>query len=186
MRIFAMAVVTLVFLVLVTGCGSQAAQQASQARSSYISARAVLVGVQEFPARMENALRSQASPDLIAKAQELAASTRNLVSSANSAFTSCRQNAEKLKGSDKEYTPYAESLLLLVGMNEQVLASYSVLIGLSNSLASSAPYTGPPNDLMPALNRLDDTVKQIEQVMDRIEQQEAEAEQLYQSLTQPA
>lgn len=188
-RIFIIAVVALALpgiLVVLPGCGSQAAEQAKRARSSYISARAVLVGVEEFPSRMEDILRSQNTPNLASKAQELAASTRNLVSSADSAFASCRQNAEQLKGSDEKFAPYAESLLELVGLNEQVINSYSELIGLSNSLAASMPYSGEPGNLMPSLNYLDDTVKRIQQVMGQVQQQEAEAEQLYRSLTTEA
>jgi hypothetical protein len=171
------------FPLLLAGCGPQAAEQAQEARSSYISARAVLVGVQEFPGRVEEMLKSQSEADLTASVQGLTSSTRNLLSSANSAFTASRQKAEQLKSlGDDKYGPYAESLLELIGLNEQALTAYSEFIGLSNSLAASMPYNGDPNQLMPSLDYLDSRIVTIQGLMDQIQQKEAEAEQLYLSL----
>jgi hypothetical protein len=168
---------------LLAGCGSQAAQQAQGARSSYISARAVLVGVQEFPGRMEEIIKSQSEADLAAKAQNLTSSTRNLLSSASSAFAAAQQKAQQLKSlGDDQYGNYADSLLDLIGLNEQVLDLYSELIGLSNSLAASMPYNGDPNQLMPSLDYLDSRVTSIQGLMDQIQKQEADTEQLYLSL----
>jgi uncharacterized protein YutE (UPF0331/DUF86 family) len=168
---------------LLMGCSSQGIQQAEDARSSYISARAVLVGVQEFPGRIEEIIKSQNPPELAARAQELSASTRNLLTSAASAFATVKQNAERLKSfKDGRIVDYGNKLLELEGLNEQVLNSYSELIGLSNSLASSMPYNQDPNQLMPSLIYLDSAVTRIEQLMDQIRQQEAEAEQSYLAL----
>jgi hypothetical protein len=173
--------------VIVAGCGSDAAQQAQQARSSYISARAVLVGVQEFPGRIEEMLRSTPVSDIPARAQSLSASTRNLVTSSAAAFSTAKQNAQELKDAGgAKYAPYADELLQLVSLNEQALNYYSELIGLSNSLASSMPYSGDPANLMPSLDYLDDRVSLIQQLAGQVEQQEAQAETLYQSLINPA
>lgn len=180
-------VATLLLLVFLAGCDWKAEEDAKKTRSSYISARAVLVGVQEFPGRMEELIRSQDPANLGTKAQDLVASTRGLAYSASSAFQTCRNNAEQLKkDGDEQFTAYADRILELIGLNEQVIDAYSEFMSLSNSLASNMPYDQDPSRLMPSLDYLDNRTKLIQQLMDQMKQLEAQADQLYQGLMKEA
>ena len=165
------------------GCGSNAAQYAQEVRSSYISARAVLVGLEEFPSQMEEILRSGDISAHAEEAKELIDYARDLQPAVNSAFRTVEENCELLKGegSDK-YDPYADKMLELVGLNGQVVSAYTEFIGLSNSVLEGLPYGQDPGGLMPTLNSMDSIILRIQQLEARIQQLEEEAEAIYQEL----
>lgn len=171
-------------LAAAAGCGSNAAQYAQEARSSYVSARAILVGIQEFPSEMEEILRSEDLSTAAVEGKELIDYTRDLLPSVSSAFRTVEEKCELLKGegSDK-YDPYADKLLELVALNEQVINAYTEFIGLSNSVLEGLPYSQDPESLMPTLNNMDSIIVRIQQITKQIEQFEEEAEALYQELT---
>ena len=184
-KITAILVILVITSVLIslTGC-NRAQQYAQEARSSYISARAVLVGVQEFPSEMEELLRSQNLDAISGKAHELINDARNLVTPSSSAFRACKEKCDRLKGEDSDnFNPYADKLLELIGLNEQLINAYTEFIGFSNSLAENRTYNQNPAMLMPALNNLDSTAFRIQTLRDQIAVLEEEAEQLYQSIT---
>ena len=171
--------------VLAAGCGSQARQYAQDARSSYITARAVLVGVAEFPAQMEALLRSGPIDAAREEAEELIDGVRDILPSASSAFRTVSEKAELLKGEDSDkFTPYAEQLLALVDVNEQIINGYMEFIGISNSVLQGIPYGDNPQELMPILNSMDAVIVRIQDLSSQLEQMEAEAETLYLEITQ--
>ena len=165
------------------GCGSNAALYAQEARSSYISARAVLVGLEEFPAQMEEILRSGDISAHAVEAKELIEYARDLQPTVNSAFGAVEDKCELLKGegSDK-YQPYADIMLQLVDLNKQVTGAYTEFIGVSNSVLEGLSYSTDPGDLMPALNSMDAIILRIQQLEAQIQPLEQEAEALYQEL----
>ena len=170
-------------LLAAAGCGSNAAQYAQEVRSSYISARAVLVGLEEFPSQMEGILRSGDISAQAEEAGELIDYARDLQPTAISAFSTVEGNCELLKGegSDK-YDPYADKMLELVALNGQVINAYTEFIGLSNSVLEGLPYGQDPESLMPVLNSMDSIVVRIQQLEAQIQQLEAEAETIYREL----
>ncbi|MBN2027741.1 MAG: hypothetical protein JW854_13375 [Actinobacteria bacterium] len=183
--LLALSVVCLAVMAATAGCGSQARQYAQEARSSYITARAVLVGVAEFPAQMETLLRSGSIDSERENAEGLIEDTRELLPTASSAFRTVSENAGLLKeeGGEK-YTPYAEKLLVLVSLNEEIINAYSEFIGLSNSVLQGLPYGDNPQDLMPTLNYMDTVIVRIQDLTAQLQQLEAEAEALYRALTE--
>ena len=171
-------------LLSLAGCGSKARQYAQEARSSYISARAVLVGLQEFPSQMEELLRSQDLNGIKEKTQDLIDGARDLLTSTTSAFRTCEEKCAQLKGEGSEkFNPYTDKLLELVDLNKQVINAYSEFIGLSNSVLENLPYSQNPGLLMPTLSYLDSATIRIQDLMNQIRQLEEETEPLYQSLT---
>jgi hypothetical protein len=180
----AISVVMAVTALIISLCGCSKAQQyAKEARSSYISARAVLVGAQEFPAQMEELLRSQDIDAVSGKAKELIDDTRNLLTSASSSFRTCKEKCELLKGEGSAvFDPYADKMLELIALDEQLVNAYSEFIGFSNSLLENRSFNQNPSLLMPALNTLDAVAFRIQNLRDQIALLEEEAEQLYQSL----
>ena len=171
-------------LIAAGGCGSNAAQYAQDARSSYISARAVLVGVQEFPSQMEELLRSGDLAADSAEAKELIDFTRDLLPSVTTAFNTVVDNCELLRGEgDEKYYPYADKLLELVDLNMQVMNAYTEFIGLSNSVLEGLPYEQNPQALMPVLNNMDSVIMRIQQLTAQIEEAQEEAEAIYRELS---
>jgi hypothetical protein len=167
------------------GCGSKALQYAKQARSSYVSARAVLAGLQEFPSQMEELLRSRDLDGINEKARGLFSDARDLMTSATTAFRACKEKCEQLKAAGSEkFNPYADKLLELVDLNGQVINGYSELIGLSNSVLENIPYSQDPGLLMPTLNYLDSVTARILKLMGQVHQLEDETESLYRTLTE--
>jgi len=178
-----LAAVCLAVLAAAAGCGSQARQYAQEARSSYITARAVLVGVAEFPAQMETILRSGSIESETENAEGLIEDARELLPTASSAFRTVSENAESLKeeGGEK-FTPYADKLLELVSLNEEIINAYSEFIGLSNAVLQGLFYGDNPQELMPTLNYMDAVIVRIEELTAQLQQLEAEAESLYLAL----
>ncbi len=174
----------LLLLAAGAGCGSNARDLAREARSSYISARAVLVGVEEFPAQMEMLLRSGDISAVKARASGLIVDVRELLPIASSAFETVSQNSGQLaaEGGEK-FAIYADTLLELSEMNKQVISSYSEFIGLSNSVLAGLPYGEDPDSLMPTLDYMDEVAARIRDLTARISALEEEAETLYQDLT---
>ena len=166
------------------GCGSSVRTYAQEARSSYTSARAVLVGVEEYPGQMEELLRSKDISSVQDDAGELSDAARELLPSASSAFRTAAEKAELLKGegSDK-FTPYADKLLELCGLNEEVINAYSEYIGLCGSVLGGLPYAQDPEALMPTLSYMDEIVAGIQELDEQIGRLEEEAETLYLELT---
>ncbi len=184
-RVAALALSALLPALLLTaaGCSRTSARYAREARSSYISARAVLAGLQEFPAQAELALRSVDAASTRQVLLEQAEDARSLVAPARSAFSSCREKCELLKGEgDGEYLAYADAMLQLVSLNDQIIDAYSRFIALTASLAESLPYQGSPSQLMPSLERLDGMAGEIEELLSRVVSLEKEAESVYISL----
>lgn len=176
-------VLALLALAAVGGCGGDAARYASEARSSYISARATMVGLQEFPARVELLLRSGYPDAMRAKIESEMEDARNLVPSVRSAFQSCREKCELLRDTgNKEYLPYAESLLQLVSLNEQAIDAYERFIALTGSMLKSVPYDRAPGELMPSLEKLDAAAAEIDGLLERIRGLEEGAEAVYRSI----
>ena len=183
--VLASAALCLALAVLAAGCGSQARQYAQEARSSYITARAVLVGVAEFPAQMEALLRSGPIDAAREEAEELIDGVRDILPSASSAFRTVSEKAELLKGEDSDkFTPYAEQLLALVDVNEQIINGYMEFIGISNSVLQGIPYGDNPQELMPILNSMDAVIVRIQDLSSQLEEMEAETEALYLEITQ--
>jgi hypothetical protein len=167
------------------GCGSNARAYAQEARSSYISARAVLVGIEEFPSQMEELLRSGDVGAVKEDATALIDETRNLLPTASSAFLTAQDNAELLSGEDSEkFGPYADKLLRLCGLNEQLINTYTEFIGASSSVLQGLPYSGNPASLMPALDYLDELSLGVQELGDNIKSLEEETEALYLQITQ--
>lgn len=162
------------------GCGSMAAQYAREARSSYISARAVLVGLQEFPSRMELLLREGDWQTLEKSGEGLIEDARDLVSATFAALRTVEDKCEALKGEgSREYDPYAEKLLQLVEMNEDIVGAYTEFIGFSSSALEGIPYRDDPRALMPVLQAMDAAAARIQERLAELELREEEAEALY-------
>lgn len=168
------------------GCGPDRARQyAEEARSSYISAKAVLVGLQEFPSEMEALLRSGDLNGIAEQAGESIEFARDLVSSANKAFDDCSERCNLLKGEGYEdYSAYADLLLQLVDLNQQVINAYTEYIGVTSSLLNNVPYQQDPGQLMPTLTYMDETASRINELSDQIRQLEKQAEEYYKTLTE--
>jgi hypothetical protein len=174
----------LAIAIILAGCEGKAGEYAKEARSTYVSARAVLVGVQEFPSEMEELLRSESLDAIDEQAKELVDATGDLISASSSALEDCKEQCQLLKNEgSRKYDPYADKMLELVGLNEQLISSYSELISISRALLDSEPYRANPETLMPGLNQLDKVAVRIQEQRDLIHQLEEEAEQLYLSLT---
>lgn len=180
--VFPLLVLVALALAAAGGCGA-AARYASEARSSYVSARATMVGLQEFPSRVELLLRSGYPDTMRAKIESEMEDARGLVPSVKSAFQSCREKCELLRDSgDEDRLPYAESLLQLVSLNEQAIDGYNAFITLTGSMLRSVPYDRAPGELMPSLERLDAAAAEIDGLLERIRDLEEEAEALYRSM----
>ena len=171
--------------VLLAGCGADKAREyAEEARSSYISARAVLAGLQEFPLEMEELLRSGNLNGIAEQVVESVEYARDLVNSSNAAFQDCREKCELLKGEGYEdFTAYADMMLQLVDLNGQVINAYSEYIGIVSSVVENLPYQQDPGLLMPTLTYLDETAARINELMEQIRQLEEQAEEYYLALT---
>ncbi len=175
----------LVLSIGTAGCGSQAREYAQEARSSYISARAVLVGIEKFPSQMEEMLRSGEISAVAEDATALIDEARDLMPTASSAFVTAQENTELLSGEDSEkFGPYAAKLLELCGMNEQLINTYTEFIGASSSLLQGLPYNDDPATLMPTSDYLDELSVGIQELNSSIERLEGEAEALYRQITQ--
>lgn len=168
---------------LFAGCSPSAGKCAREARSSYISARAVLAEVKEFPFSMEELLRSLDPESMPSRGRKLLEEARDLVSEASAAFRTVGEKIDRLReeGGEK-YAAYVNALQGLVDMNLQVLASYSEFIGLSGTALEGYPYTRNPFYLMPTLNRMDELMAQIQDLSSRVASAEEEAESLYRAL----
>jgi polyhydroxyalkanoate synthesis regulator phasin len=177
-------VAVLAMTMLQAGCGTdQAREYAEEARSSYISAKAVLAGLQEFPLEMEEMLRSGDLNGIAEQAEESIEYSRELVNSANAAFQDCREKCELIKQEGYEdFIAYADMLLQLVDLNQQVINAYSEFMGLSSSLLENLPYQDDPGLLMPTLTYLDETTSRINELMEQIRQLEEETEEYYRTL----
>lgn len=182
-RILTAALIAALLIPGLSGC-SQARQYAEEARSSYISARAVLVGLQEFPSQVEEALRAKDLAEAGDEVSALVEDARQLATASTTAFNDCRERCERLKEEgDDEFNVYADMLLELVSLNEQVINTYSEFIGITSSTVDGLPYNQEPDLLMPTLEYMDDTAERIEELMEGIRPLEEEAESLYLSLT---
>ena len=165
------------------GCGGDAARYAREARSGYIGVRAVMVGLQEFPARVGLLLRSGYPDTVRARIESEMEDARGLVPSVRSAIASCRESCELLRDTgSEEYLPYAESLLQLLALNEQVVEAYNRFIAFTDSLLQSVPYARPAGELMPSLERLDGVAAEIDGLLERIRGLEEEAEATYRAI----
>lgn len=168
---------------LFIGCSPSAGKYAREARSSYISARAVLAEVKEFPSSMEELLRSLDPESMPSRGRNLLGEARDLVSEASAAFRTVREKIDRLREEGREkYAAYTNALQGLVDMNLQILAYYSEFIGLSGTVLEGFPYTGNPSYLMPTLNRIDELADRIQELTARIASAESEAEALYRAL----
>lgn len=166
------------------GCGSNARVYAQDARSAYITARAVMVGVEEFPSQMEELLRSGDVSTVQEDTSALVDDARDLLPTASSAFLTAKEKAELLGGEDDEkFGPYADNLLQLCGLNEQLLGAYTEFIGTSSSLLQGLPYGEDPASLMPTLDYLDELSRSIQGLNAGIEALEEETEALYREIT---
>ncbi|MEW6553655.1 MAG: hypothetical protein AB1384_05155 [Actinomycetota bacterium] len=180
----ALVLVLLLALAAAAGCGSSAREYAREARSSYISARAVLVGVEKFPSQMEELLRSTGISAVEEDADALIDEARDLLPTASSAFLSAKQAAELLGAEDSEkFNPYADRLLQLCGLNEQLISAYSEFIAASSSVLQGLPYAEDPTALMPTLDYLDELSRGIQELGASIEVLEEETEALYRQIT---
>ena len=180
----ALFIIALLSLAGAAGCGSSVRTYAQEARSSYTSARAVLVGVEEYPAQMEELLRSKDISTVEEDAGQLIDDARELLPSASSAFRTAAEKADLLKGEGSDnFTPYAEILLELTGLNEQVISAYSEYIGLCGSVLGGLPYGQDPEALMPTLTYMDEVIVRLQELGTQIDLLEEGAETLYLELT---
>ncbi len=171
-------------VVAVAGCGSMAARYAQEARSSYISARAVLAGLQEFPSRMEGLLRDRDWEELEKKGRAAISDARDLVSASFAAFRTVSERCEALQAErSRRYDPYAEKVLELVELNELIISAYTEYIGLCSSALEGLPYLEDPRALMPILQAMDAVAARIQDLFSQLEAMEEEAESLYREIT---
>ncbi|MDI6874301.1 hypothetical protein [Candidatus Solincola sp.] len=181
-----MAILVLALLVtaaLLAGCSSRAGQYARETRSSYITARAVLAEVKEFPSAMEELLRSQDPEALESRARVLIEESRRLISEAASAFRTVQEKIDLLRGEGGErFAPYADSMRSLVDLNLEVLALYGEFVGLSGAVLEGFPYADNPSNLMPTLRRMDELMARVQDLANRIASGEEEAESLFRAL----
>ena len=166
------------------GCGPDVRVYARDARSAYISARAVLVGVEEFPSLMEGVLRSGGVDAALEEAAARVADARELIPTASNALRGAREKAELLadEGGNR-FAPYADMLLELAGLGEKLLAAHKEFIDVSNWLLRDLPYAEDPDSLMPSLTRLDEAAMRIRGLNADMKTLEEEAEALYRELT---
>ena len=178
------AVLALALPLLSSGCGSQAARYAREARSAYIGARAVLVQVKELPSRMELLLRGEEDAAALApRARAFVEEGRGLVSEAYAAFRTVQEKLNLLEGeNDKEFSPYGSRLAALVTLNVEVVNAYAEYLGFCNAILEGLPFREDPGKLMPALNGMDRTMKRAGELSGEIEKGEEEAEALYRGL----
>lgn len=174
----------IVFAVLLAvaaaGCGSLAPRYAQEARSSYISARAVLAGLQEFPSQMELLLRGGDWETLEKKGEAMIEGAQDLVSATYAAFNAVVENCEALKGErSRKHDPYAEKLLELVRLNERIIGGYTEFLSLSSSALEGVPYLEDPQALMPVLEAMDAVASRIQEQFAELESLEGKAEALY-------
>lgn len=171
--------------VLLPGCGSRAWQYARDARSSYISARAVLAEVKKFPSSMEELLRSRDPESLPSEAEILFEEARGLISAAAAAFRTVQEKVDLLRSEgDEKFTTYADALEALVKLNQEVIGAYGEFIGLSGSVLEGLPYTRNPSNLMPTLERMDRIIMRIQDLTTEMEAGEKKAESLYRELSE--
>ncbi|WP_287154137.1 hypothetical protein [Candidatus Solincola tengchongensis] len=165
------------------GCTPRAMRYARETRSSYISARAVLAEVKEFPSAMEEVLRSRNPEDLPSRAGALIREARDLIPEAASAFRTVKERIDLLRGEGEgAYTSYAAAMQHLVDLNLKVLELFGEFIGLSAAALEGFPYTDNPSNLMPTLNRMDELMAGVEELSSRIASGEEEAESLFRAL----
>jgi len=177
------ALLALAFLLPAAGCGSQAAKYAREARASYISARAVLVGVKELPSRMELVLRQEDPAALVPEARARIEEARSLVSESYAAFRAVQEKIGLLEGErDEKFAPYGQKLSALVALNTEVINAYAEYLGFCNSVVEGIPYQDKPQNLMPALSGMDKAIKRAQELTSEIERQEQETEALYRKL----
>lgn len=177
-------ILVLFLLAACAGCSSHARTYAQEARSNYITARAVLVGVEEFPSQMEILLRSGDINFVAEDASDLIDDVRGLLPTASSAFRTVSEKAELLAGEGNDrFALYADMLIQLTALGEQVISSYTELIGLSNSVLQGLPYGENPGSLMPTLDYMDEVAARILELNAGMKQLEEEAEALYREIT---
>lgn len=181
---FAVLPLLLLVLAVSAGCGPDVRALAREARSGYISARAVLVGVEEFPSRMEGILRSGGTGAAAEGAAALVADARELQTTASSALGAAREKAELLaiEGGDK-FASYADLLLELVDLGERLLAAHDEFVGISSSLLEGLPYAEDPHSLMPSLTYMDGVAARIRELNASMKALEEKTEALYRELT---
>mgnify|MGYP005836672975 CR=1 FL=1 len=171
------------FPLLTAGCGSQAARYAREARAAYISARAVLVGVKEFPSRMELLMRKLDPAALVPEARACIEEARNLVNESYAAFNAAQDKIALLEEEkDERFAPYGQKLSSLVALNIEVINAYAEYVGFCNSVLEGIPYQDKPQNLMPTLSGMDRAIKRAQELTSEIERQEEEAEALYRKL----
>lgn len=162
------------------GCGSKARQYAREARSSYVSARAVLVGVKEMPSRMEELLMSEDPEGLRREAESLLEESRGLISAAAAAFGAVEEKCALLAGAaGDDLAPYAKTLTDLVELNRMVINAYGEFIGSCRSALQGLPYYERPQDLASAIERMDGAARKIQELSEQVTALEEEAESVY-------
>jgi chromosome segregation ATPase len=180
------AVVLLVLLAvafLPAGCGSRAGERAEQARSSYMSARAVLLEIQEFPSRVESMLREGELEDDVDDMRSMVEETRALLSPAYSALRTVEQKIAALREEGgEEYKAYADALQELVDLNRALVDAYSCYVSASGNIVEGLPFADDPSSLPPQLEYLNKVSSEIEELQETIRRKEGEAESLYLSL----
>lgn len=172
-------------LLICSGCGSQAARYAREARSAYISARAVLAEVKMLPSSMELLLRSEEdAATLIPKARARVEEGRKLISEAYASFRAVQEKLSLLESENvAKFSPYAGQLSRLVGLNIEVINAYAEYLGFCNAVMEGLPFREKPGGLMPALDGMDRAIKRAQELGGEIERGEEEAEALYRELT---
>ncbi len=167
-------------LLLPAGCGSRAERYAREARSAYISARAVLAEVKGFPSEMEELLRHEDLGELRERARSLIDEAHRRISAASSAFGTVEEKLALLRGEgDRELAVYADKLEALVGMNREVLNAFTEFVGLCASALEGLPFRQNPQNLMPILQRMDQVIRRAKDLSAEIEAREAEAEEVF-------
>lgn len=178
------ALLALALPLLSSGCGSQAARYAREARSAYIGARAVLAEVKELPSRLEYLLRSEEdAASLESRVRACVEEGRGLVSEAYAAFRTVQEKLNLLEGeNERKFSPYGSRLATLVTLNVEVVNAYAEYLGFCNAVLEGIPFRESPGKLMPALEGMDRTIKQARDLTGEIEKGEEEAEALYREL----
>lgn len=179
----AVAVISAAVCLLAAGCGSRAEQYAREARSSYVSARAVLAEVKSFPSEMEELLRREELAGLKERARSLIDDVGRRISAASAAFGTVEEKLALLRGEGNgEFAAYADKLEVLVGMNREILNAFTEFAGLSASVLEGLPYRQNPQNLMPALQRMGQVIQRVQELASEVEAAEAEAEEVYRKL----
>jgi len=167
-------------LLLTCGCGSKALQYAREARSSYISARAVLVGLKEFPSRMEELLKEGDQAALSEEAEALVEEARRLASAAASAFGTVEEKCGPLAAEGQgDLASYGEKMSELVDLNLKVINAYGELVNYCETALQGLPFTGNPEELASLLEGMDGAARKIRELSDQVAAQEEEAESMY-------